>query len=205
MKNLSRSLVCGVGRNDAGYPVYITSNIDGRQKNIWRCPFYTVWTHMLARCYSEKSKSKHPTYLDCSVAPEWLSFSTFRDWMEKQEWEGRELDKDIISPGNKIYGPSACVFLTKSLNNFLTDRRKSRGNWPIGVYWDERLGKFKAQCNDPFTKMRGHLGYYDCPNAAQESWRQRKHELSCKYADMQVDPRIAMALRTRFSATGVAA
>lgn len=82
---------------------------------------------------------------------------------------------------------------------FMTDRAAARGEWPIGVSWQKSAGKFKAYCHNPFTCKQEHLGMFTDHDAAHEVWRARKHELSCQYADRQTDPRIANALRKRYS------
>ena len=118
--------------------------------------------------------------------------------MLAHDWEGMSLDKDIIVPGNKVYGPDTCVFVSIQLNSFLVDSCAARGEWPIGVHWNKRAGKFVAGCNNPITRKYEYLGYFRCPNEAHEAWRKRKHEHACRYADQQTDPRIADALRTRY-------
>jgi hypothetical protein len=194
MKVLRRAkLVCGVGINDADYTV--KPIVFGKQVV---CPFYETWTHMLMRCYDPKYHAKKPTYIGCQVAPEWLSFMTFRAWMIRQNWVGMELDKDLLFPGNKVYSPNTCVFIPHGLNNFATDCGVARGEWPIGVSWRKQKGKFVAQCRNPFTGKKEYLGYYTCPDAAHEAWRSRKHELSLQLAAEQTDSRLAAALATRY-------
>lgn len=192
------NLVYGVGVNDAEYLVEVRAVVDGKRKAIWRCPFYRTWREMVKRCYSRKLHAKFPTYKGCSVAPEWLKLSTFSEWMRACEWDGKHLDKDILRPGNKVYGPDTCVFVTAKLNTFMNDHGAARGKWPLGVFWHGKVGRLKAQCRNPFTGKRESLGYFDCPNKAHEAWRARKHELACQYADMQTDQRIAAALRSRY-------
>lgn len=195
-----KKLIYGVGINDAGYQVSTYSMVDGRMKRLWRCPMYRAWTGMLDRCYSKVYLSGAPTYRECSVSPEWHSFSAFRAWMVTQDHEGKQLDKDILAPGNKVYTGESCVFVSGALNTFLTDCGASRGEWPIGVCLDKSCGKFKAGCRNPFSKKLEHLGYFTCPDAAHSAWRARKHQHACAYADAQDDPRIAAALRARYSA-----
>ena len=150
-------LVCGVGRNDVDYVVEKRETIrcaDGKQKQriVWICPYYQTWRGMLQRCYSTKLQERQPTYKGCSVSEEWLTFSVFKNWMETQDWEGNQLDKDILFEGNKVYSAETCVFVSGMVNNFTIDRGAARGEWLIGVYWNKRNGKFQAQCNNPFTK-----------------------------------------------------
>ena len=188
-----RSLVFGWGINDADYVT--ESTVDGKRVS---CKFYKTWQSMIQRCYSKKFYIQRPTYIGCSVCEEWKYFSNFKQWMEQQDWEGKQLDKDLLIKDNKIYSPTACVFIDRKLNLFLTDRKKSRGDYPIGVCWDKNANKFMAQCNNGKGKPT-YLGLFTCPNQAHEAWRKCKHEMACQYADEQTDSRVAEALRNRFS------
>lgn len=191
-------LICGVGVNDSDYTLHKFEIIGGKQKRIWICPFYQAWKDLLTRCYSPHFHERRPTYIGCSVAEEWITFSAFKSWMEAQEWVGKSLDKDLLIPGNKIYGPDKCVFVSRALNNFLGDCGRARGEFPIGVSWHKRTSTFRADCNNPFTKKSEFIGHYDCPNKAHADWRSRKHQHACRYAELQTDQRIAEALRTRY-------
>jgi len=193
MKSRRAKLVCGVGINDADYTVQPV--VFGKQV---MCPFYETWQSMLRRCYSATLQAKYPTYIGCSVAPEWLNFMTFRAWMIRQDWVGMELDKDLLIPGNRVYGPQTCVFVSAKLNKFTTGHAAARGEWPLGVYWHKRDGKFRAKCCNPFTGKQEYLGYFTCPDAAHEAWRARKHQLALQLAEQQTDPRLAAALSIRY-------
>lgn len=186
-------LVCGVGVNDANYVT--KPRINGERVV---CPFYVAWASMLKRCYSAKYQAKRPTYIGCSVVPKWLSFMAFRAWMVEQDWVGRQLDKDLLFPGNKVYSPDTCVFISHGLNTFTTDSTAARGDWPIGVYWNKQNGKFMAYCSNPFTGKQENLGYFTCPDEAHEAWRARKHQHALALAALHADPRIAAALSTRY-------
>lgn len=107
-----RRPVYGVGINDANYQ--ITPIINGRQV---MCPIYQAWSGMLERCYSGKYQAKKPTYIGCAVCNEWLTFSKFRAWMLKQDWQGKQIDKDIRVKGNKIYSAETCMFVTNKENS----------------------------------------------------------------------------------------
>ena len=134
----NKRLVSGVGVNDADYVVKVSETIgymDGKQKRklVWVCPFYQTWTSMLKRGYSNKLKEKYPTYKDVTVHKDWHLFSNFKKWMEKQDWEGKQLDKDILFCGNKEYSQDKCVFVLQKTNLFLTERNSMRGEFPTGV------------------------------------------------------------------------
>lgn len=186
-------LVHGIGVNDADYVV--KPKVDGKQVT---CPFYRAWKSMLTRCYDVKYQTRQPTYVGCSVCEEWLTFSTFKSWMIKQNWQGRELDKDLLCTDNKVYSPENCVFVDSMTNSFTIDCRTVRGEWPIGVTFHKRDGKFQAKCSNPFTKKTEFLGYFICPEQAHQAWKKRKHELACQLADLQSDKRVANALRSRY-------
>ncbi len=106
-----RSGVCGIGINDADYKVL--PRVNGKQLI---CPYYQRWVSMIKRCYSEKTQERQPTYKGCTVCDEWLTFSNFKVWMEKQDWRGKQLDKDVIMSGNKVYSPDYCSFITQKEN-----------------------------------------------------------------------------------------
>ena len=111
-KSLSfRKPVFGVGTNDADY--IIDRRIDGKRV---ACPIYRAWKNMLKRCHSDKYQKDRPTYIGCSVCKEWLTFSNFRRWMLTQDWQGKQIDKDIKFKGNKIYSPETCMFVTNKEN-----------------------------------------------------------------------------------------
>ena len=199
-----KKLVCGVGINDAGYVVKKLETIgyvNGKQKRklVWVCPYYRVWENMLKRCYSVRWQEKNPSYIGCSVAEEWLVFSAFKNWMEKQEWEGGQLDKDLLVEGNKVYSAEACVFVTRAVNMFAIDSGASRGEWPIGVDWHKGKKKFRALCSNPLTKKRGHIGYFDCEQEAHKAWLKRKTELAHELAAIQTDERVAKALILKYT------
>lgn len=196
--------ICGVGINDADYVVNKYKGIiaeDGNKKwvVVSRCPFYVVWKSMLNRGYDEKTKQKQPTYYDSSVCKEWHLFSTFKAWMETQDWQGKHLDKDILVPGNKIYSPETCIFVSRRLNSFVTDNAAARGEWPIGMHWNKKAGKFMAQCSNPLTGKNEYLGYFTTPEDAFEAWRARKLENVLKLAAVEnLQDNIVEALINRY-------
>lgn len=189
-------LVHGVGINDAEYIVQPRS--DGHRQRF--CPFYQLWVNMLNRCYSEapKKNKRSRSYFGCSVDHGWHRFSSFRLWMISQPWYGNEIDKDLMFPGNSIYGPDRCVFISPELNKFTTSCTRARGAYPVGVSFNKTVGKFAAYCRNPFVGKQDHLGYFISQELAHETWRKTKHAHALVYADMQSDERVAAALRVRY-------
>lgn len=191
-------LICGVGINDADYHVHKTANINGKRKIIWVCPIYTIWHSMLVRCYDLKFQKRNPSYQECSCVPEWLYFSKFKAWAETQDWEGKQLDKDLIVRGNKVYGPENCVFVSPKINGFLTERLALRGDCPIGVHFEKKRNQYKANCWSVETGKNKSLGYYKTPEEAHKAWLAFKLEQARILAAEQTDERVAKALVFRY-------
>lgn len=173
--------VCGLGVNDADYPVRVNSKM---------CPYYVLWTSMFHRCYSDYYHSKKPQYKECSVDPVWFSFMAFRSWVIKQgpslyDVDGNrlEIDKDLIDPSNKIYSPDRCCLVSKKVNSFLSVfRGKGNSTYP-GVFYDESRTKYKASCHDPFGNRPTHIGRFDSEVEAYMAWLKRKQEYAHLLAD----------------------
>lgn len=183
-------MVYGVGLNDADYNV--NPSINGKRVS---CPYYSVWSGILERCYSEKMHEKNKTYKDCTVQSDWLVFSNFKIWMESQDWIGKEIDKDLLIKGNKHYSEHTCVFISSTINSFLTNCAASRGSYPIGVSWSKSKGKFVARCRNPILKKCESLGSFKSESEAAQAWLTRKRQLANILADQQSNKIVADALR----------
>ena len=171
-----RRLVRGVGINDCNYLVTLKAS----GKVVARCPYYSVWRSMLTRCYDPKHHARTPTYTECSVIKEWLTFSTFKSWMKRQNWAGRQLDKDILTPGNKIYGPIFCMFVPARVNTLLNTREKSRGNYPLGVSYHPTR-RYQSNCRD--INGDKQIEYWDTEYQAQVAYSKVKIKLIIDIAD----------------------
>ena len=182
-----RKTIHNKGINDANY--LINPRIHGKHL---MCPYYKVWTSMLTRCYSEAYHKTHPTYLGCSVYEEWLTFSNFKSWMEKQNWKNKELDKDLIIRGNKVYSPSTCIFVTSAINNLLSDRLSLRGACVIGVQWCKSHKKYKAVCSVN-SKLK-FLGRYVSEKEASQAYLTFKKQHIIFIAHNQTDLQLKQIL-----------
>jgi len=174
-----KKLVFGVGINDSGYP--LSKIIEGRQVT---CRPYQLWQSMLRRCYSESFQSKWPTYKGCSVCEEWLIFSSFAKWMEKQDWKGKHLDKDILKVGNKIYSPDNCIFVSPEINLLLNNSRASRGKYKQGVCLNK--GKFQAKISKNGKIIS--LGRFQMESDASNAYKKAKSEHIINIATQQSEP-----------------
>ncbi len=192
-------MLFGVGINDASYVTKHFKTIEGKKKLVWYCLIHSTWYSMLSRCYSEQAKTKYKSYENCSVCNEWLTFSNFKAWMDTQDWQGKQLDKDLLHRGNKIYSPESCLFVEPIVNYFIIEQSNRRGNYPIGVSWHKGIGKFVSSCSNPFSGKKEHLGTFSCQKLAHSAWLKRKRELAIQLAGTQSDKRVAESLMVRYS------
>ena len=101
---------------------------------------------------------------------EWHRFSSFKAWMEKQDWEGKHLDKDLLVPGNKEYGPSTCIFVSNEVNCLFHVTPKRTTELPIGVFpWGNR---FKASIKKSGKSC--HIGMFDSIEEAVFAYKNAK-------------------------------
>ena len=125
-----------------------------------------------------KRTKEKANYAGCSVSDDWLTFDNFKSWMEKQDWEGKWLDKDLLEKGNKTYCHDKCAFVSREVNMFLVDRAASRGEFLIGCYWQKAAKKFHAKCSNPFTGKQEYLGLFSKEEDAHLAWVKRKREIA---------------------------
>lgn len=183
-----RKLIFGVGVNDASY--IVTNKKNGKQTI---CPYYMKWKHMIKRCYSEKFQTTRPTYIGCTVTEEWHSFMKFRAWMKTQDWKGKQLDKDILIVGNKVYSPNACAFVPISINSLITHVRSNNGGYPAGVcFHKDGINNFVSYCQ--VNGKRKHLGRFATPEEAGEAYKKAKRKDILAHANIQDDNRIRQGL-----------
>lgn len=154
----------------------------------WGKPYYNVWSRMLRRCYDPKWHAIRPTYRECTVDPRWHYLSNFKRWYEQQgDVTGKQLDKDIISPGNKVYGPDTCLFVSQELNSFFLKRDNARGNYLIGVSFNKDKQKFESRVNVRHKHKKIHLGYFITELEAHQVWMNKKKELFNQYFIIEMD------------------
>jgi len=89
------------------------------QRGFSKTPQYKRWVSMLQRCYTPHVNQT--TYDDCYVCDEWAYLSNFSAWMGEQDWEGKQLDKDLLGDTYK-YSPENCCFISRELNCLIEPR-----------------------------------------------------------------------------------
>lgn len=170
-------LIFGFGVNDADYVV--------TENGAVTCPYYNKWRHMIERCYSIKYQNRNPSYKGCSVCSEWRRFSIFREWMEREDWKGKDLDKDLLIKGNREYSPKACIFVSPEINKLLNSNKSNRGQYPLGVCLDKR-GSIMAQCKKNGKMV--YLGVHGTAREAHEAYKKFKYKIIHEIAFDQKDP-----------------
>ena len=169
VKNPYHLSIFGVGYLGVGkYTSFTNSNI------------YTVWYGILRRCYCKKFQEKHTTYIGCTLDKRWHNFQVFAKWFEKNYVEGFELDKDILVKGNKSYSQETCVFIPQGINKVFTKCNKVRGEYPIGVV-KRPNNKFNSRLS--IEGVRNHLGVFDTPEEAFQSYKIAKEKEIKRLAD----------------------
>ena len=151
---------------------------DGKWCVTWE---YNKWMNMLKRCFDNKLKEKESTYKDVSCCKRWLCFANFLEdfaiLKNEYNWnvdEKLQLDKDILSKGNKLYSLENCVLVPDWINLLFTKRDNDRGSYPIGVSYHKGAKKYQAQCriNEKLTC----LGLYSTIKEAFNAYKQAKEQ-----------------------------
>jgi hypothetical protein len=145
-----------------------------------------VWNSMLERCYDKKLHERMPCYIGCSVHPDWHNFQNFAKWYEENfdpiKHKGFQLDKDLLVPGNKVYGPDTCCFVPPEINYLFINRGKNT-DLPIGVAKSGKKFTTRLFINSKET----HLGTFNTPEEASEVYKTEKKkrilELCEKFKD----------------------
>lgn len=197
---MSRPLVFGVGVNDADYVVSQTRTENGKVTYKCICPVYARWVAILRRCYHAPSRPNSPAYEGCTVSEEWHLFSTFKNWMECQEWQGKEVDKDLLVKGNRVYGPDTCCLVSHSINCLVREASKKRAGLPPGVDYSPGHKKYRSRAHCAITGKRNHLGFFETPSEAHSAWLNFKRAQAEILAKEQIDQRVASALRSLYTA-----
>ena len=144
---------------------------------------YQMWRSMLRRCYDLKYKKKQPTYYNCTVCEEWLSFSNFKIWYNDNYYmvdnEKMQLDKDILIKGNKIYSPQTCIIVPRNINSLFAFRKINKKHL-LGVKITKN-NKYEARLSIDNTYK--HLGIYETELEAFNAYKTAKENNIKRVAD----------------------
>jgi hypothetical protein len=131
-----------------------TVDADGKLKKS-----YSIYAGMAQRCFDHKHAARFPTYAECTLAREWRMYRNFDRWFAKFYIPGYHLDKDILVPGNKIYGPRYCRFVPPNINQLFLEKGKVQNGLPRGITYDKSRNKIAADFFGDGKRIR--LGRFD--------------------------------------------
>ena len=155
---------------------------------------YYLWRGMLRRCYDEKYIEKKHTYKGCTVSENFKSFKYFKEWCNKQigfDQDGWHLDKDILVKGNKIYSEDTCCFVPCEINVIFTDRSATKGEYPVGVYYNKSRKKYVARVSKHGCLK--HIGIFTSVEEAVAAYNKEKESHIKDVANIwkdDIDPRV---------------
>lgn len=154
---------------------------------------YRKWSGMMTRCYDQQYSLDHPTYEGASCHEDWHNYQNFCEWAIEQVGfgvKGFDLDKDLLIPGNKQYGPDTCVFLPQELNKILGNTSPERG---ISTRPDLN-GKWLARYNSVDGEI--YLGCHEKQKALAiyQEYKLKYLKERALHWEAQIDPRAFKAL-----------
>ena len=116
------------------------------------------------------------------VCSAWQSFYNFKAWMENQDWEDKELDKDLLVPGNKMYSPETCMFVPRSISRMV--RPSAKPTKMYGLYCS-RKKKIRFNAFISLGGQDNRLGEFDTEEEARAVWGKAKADYFREVADLQ--------------------
>lgn len=157
---------------------------------------YKIWSGMIRRCYWDGAKQKFPAYVDCTVHKDWHNFQNFAEWITSQDHYGSnyELDKDLLTKGNKVYSSETCCLVPFYVNLLIHTSQRKTSDLPVGVRLSKG-GRFSAYMTKD-GKIHS-LGTYDTANQASKVYVEHKESYVKKKAiewKSEITPRVFDAL-----------
>ena len=186
-----RQLIYGVGINDIMIPEFTKTRT-------WR-----TWCGIIRRTDKRDpkllSQPGKEYYADCTLDPRWYELSVFKEWIEKwDDFENKEVDKDLLIPGNKIYGPDTCLMVRPIVNSWFKPNA-GKGGLPRGVSWNSgwKRGKssnpYRAQIT-PIGGKRTGLGYYATIEEASAVFEKARKEQIQILIETETDLKVKNAM-----------
>lgn len=177
------NVVGGVAENDLKGIAPTQILVDGKMVI---CPFYSRWLNVVRREHCADFLDKNPSYLGVTVQDGWLKRSNFEAWMKTQNWEGLDLDKDILFQGNRHYGPYTCVFVPQRINKLLNTNKSRERKYPLGVTYMKKASFMTSERTNPYAAQvrtyvgsknyQRFIGSYGDPQTAHRAWQWGKAE-----------------------------
>lgn len=166
---------------------------------------YKLWKNMLERVYCSNVRYARMSYEGVEVCEEWCNFQNFAEWCETQKFlnakdvkgKSYQLDKDILVKGSKVYSPKTCCFVPPEINSLFIKQQNTRGEFPIGVWFDRRSGKYQACVSKNGETVC--LGLFETPKKAFEHYKKVKESHIKEVAEIwkdRIDGKVYKALLT---------
>ena len=186
-----RQLSYGVGINDVMIP-YFTST------RTWK-----TWNGILRRTGKrDPNMHNYESYKDCTLDPRWYKLSAFKEWIEQwDDYENKEVDKDILIPGNLHYGPDTCLMVRRVVNAWFKPSFEQK-DLPRGVClsstWKTKgTGKpYRAQIT-PIGGKRTGLGSYDTMEEASAVFESERAKQMDILIETETDLKVKNAMINR--------
>jgi hypothetical protein len=181
-----RKLIYGVGVNDVMIPEFTKTRT-------WR-----TWTGIIRRTDMRDPKwlENKPSYQDCTLDSRWYKLSAFKEWIEQwEDFENKEVDKDILIAGNKLYGPDTCLMVRPIVNKWFMPNPNSSSNLPRGVTKSKKgcIKPYRSQINTISGKKIA-LGYFLTIEEASAAYElARKNEIQI-LIETETDPKVKQAM-----------
>lgn len=177
-----RKPVLGRGINDAPFPTSL------------KIKSYRLWNNMLSRCYGKRTKA-NVCYTGCEVDPVWFSYMTFKEWFDAQGHEDWALEKDLLKPGNKVYGPETCVMVPPWVNQAIV--HLSAVGYSFKSY--KKSKQYHVAVSGKW------IGAFDTEAEAETAWRAARINAIAEIIDRyklepNYDPRVVEALEVKAQA-----
>ena len=162
---MGNTIILGVGIKDCAY----------KDDNGVKLRSYNIWHSMVKNVYGGYKPSRGGRIYDgFTVCDEWLRYSNFNAWYDKQEHGDNTyvLDKDLMPNPTKVFSPDTCCLLPKEIKAFISVKPNKDNGLPIGVHYCEIKEKFVAM-----GKRDGKvvwLGTHDTPDEAHARYAVNK-------------------------------
>ena len=187
-----RSLCYGVGINDVMIPYFTRTRT-------WR-----TWSGIIRRTNNRDPKwineQNKISYLGCTLDSRWYKLSAFKEWIEQwDDFENKEVDKDLLVLGNKHYGPDTCLMVRPIVNKWFKYKKHGGGDLPRGVSLNPswKKGKspnpYRTQIT-PIGGKRTGLGYYATLEEASAVFEEARKEQIKILIETETDLKVKNAM-----------
>ncbi len=145
---------------------------------------YKIKCDMFRRCYTYKHEvdtkrakiGSERGYENCFVSSEWLKYEDFEDWINLNWYELTEgkisIDKDIMIPGNIMYGPKTCLLIPLRINEFFVNSIKARN---IHMYRGD--ARYRSSVKDFYTGKIIHISGNNLDEAIYKTLDEKNRQL----------------------------